>query len=45
MRKRDVVVASLRSPFSAQARELPGGRELTLGMLEKAMQRGAWQRD
>ncbi|SMG12158.1 DUF1493 family protein [Paraburkholderia susongensis] len=45
MRKRDVMAAALKSPFSAKARELLGGRSLTLGMLEEAMKRGRWQRD
>ncbi|APA84411.1 DUF1493 family protein [Paraburkholderia sprentiae WSM5005] len=45
MRKRDIVVAALTSPFSASARELLGGRSLTLGMLEAAMKRGAWKQD
>lgn len=45
MRKRDVVLAALKSPFSAKARESLGGRLLTLGMLEEAMKRGWWERD
>ncbi|CAN7508908.1 DUF1493 family protein [Trinickia sp. LjRoot230] len=44
MRKRDVVLAALKSPFSAKARESLGGRSLTLGMLEEAMKRGRWER-
>ncbi|WP_221307100.1 DUF1493 family protein [Paraburkholderia atlantica] len=45
MRKRDIVAAALKSPFSASARELLGGRSLTLGMLEEAMKRGSWETD
>ncbi|KXU86258.1 hypothetical protein CI15_17445 [Paraburkholderia monticola] len=45
MRKRDIVMTALKSPFSASARELLGGRSLTLGMLEEAMKRGAWKQD
>ncbi len=45
MRKRDVVLAALKSPFSAKARESLGGRSLTLGMLEEAMKRGRWEQD
>ncbi|HHL4082610.1 MULTISPECIES: DUF1493 family protein [Burkholderia] len=44
MRRRDVVLAALKSPFSAKARESLGGRSLTLGMLEEAMKRGRWER-
>ncbi|WP_084044346.1 DUF1493 family protein [Burkholderia sp. A2] len=44
VRKRDVVLAALKSPFSAKARESLGGRSLTLGMLEEAMKRGRWER-
>lgn len=33
----------VKSPFSAQARETLGGRSLTLGMLEDAMQNGRWE--
>jgi hypothetical protein len=43
MRKRDVVLAALKSPFSPKARESLGGRSLTLGMLEEAMKRGRWE--
>ena len=45
MRKRDVVLAALKSPFSAKARESLGGRSLTIGMLEEAMKRGRWARN
>ncbi|MGG1945479.1 DUF1493 family protein [Trinickia sp. NRRL B-1857] len=44
MRTRDVVLAALKSPFSAKARESLGGRSLTLGMLEEAMKRRRWER-
>ncbi|NML29758.1 DUF1493 family protein [Paraburkholderia sp. G-4-1-8] len=43
MRKRDIVAAALKSPFSARAREALGGHALTLGMLEEAMKSGAWR--
>lgn len=43
MRKRDVVLAALKSPFSTKARESLGGRVLTLAMLEDAMKRGRWE--
>lgn len=45
MRKREVLLAALKSPFSAKARESLGGHSLTLGMLEAAMKRGWWERD
>ncbi|KVG52143.1 hypothetical protein WJ33_10745 [Burkholderia ubonensis] len=45
MRKRDVVLAVLKSPFGTKARESLAGRSLTLGMLEEAMKRGWWKRD
>jgi hypothetical protein len=45
MRKRELVLAALKSPFSAKARESLGGRSLTLGMLEEAMKRGRWERE
>ncbi|MEX3785412.1 DUF1493 family protein [Paraburkholderia sp. JPY432] len=45
MRKRDIVAAALKSPFSASARELLGGRSLTLGMLDEAMKCGSWKTD
>jgi hypothetical protein len=44
MRKRDVVLAALKSPFSTKARESLGGRSLTLGMLEEAIKHGRWER-
>ncbi|WP_176045326.1 DUF1493 family protein [Burkholderia sp. BCC1644] len=33
----------VKSPFSAEARETLGGRSLTLGMMEEAMERGRWE--
>lgn len=45
MRKLELVLAALKSPFSAKARESLGGRSLTLGMLEEAMTRGRWERE
>ncbi|TKC81276.1 DUF1493 family protein [Trinickia terrae] len=36
------LAAVAKSPFSAAARETLGGRSLTLGMLEDAMQKGRW---
>lgn len=33
----------VKSPFSADARETLGGRSLTLGMMEEAMQGGRWK--
>lgn len=45
MRKRDVMLAALKAPFSAKARESLGGYSLTLGMLEEAMARGRWVRE
>ncbi|MGF6294274.1 DUF1493 family protein [Paraburkholderia youngii] len=45
MRKLDIVAAALKSLFSASARELLGGRSLTLGMLEEAMKCGSWKTD
>lgn len=44
MRKHEVLLAALKSPFSAKARESLGGRSLTLGMLEEAMKRGWWEK-
>ena len=35
--------AILRSPFSPKAREVLGGRSLTLGALEDAMCKGRWE--
>lgn len=32
----------VKAPFSAEARETLGGRSLTLGMMEEAMERGRW---
>lgn len=32
----------VKAPFSTEARETLGGRSLTLGMMEKAMERGRW---
>ena len=36
------LTAVVKSPFNAAARETLGGRLLTLGMLEDAMQTGRW---
>ncbi|MBN3843595.1 DUF1493 family protein [Burkholderia sp. Ac-20349] len=33
----------VKSPFSPSARETLGGRSLTLGMMEEAMERGRWE--
>ncbi|AOI75824.1 DUF1493 family protein [Burkholderia sp. NRF60-BP8] len=33
----------VKSPFSPEARETLGGRSLTLGMMEEAMERGRWE--
>ncbi|KVL53928.1 hypothetical protein WT01_26375 [Burkholderia cepacia] len=33
----------VRSPFSNKAREILGGRSLTLGMMVEAMERGRWE--
>ncbi|MBY8608027.1 MAG: DUF1493 family protein [Burkholderia sp.] len=33
----------VKSPFSTEARETLGGRSLTLGMMEEAMERGRWE--
>ncbi|HEF5869796.1 TPA: DUF1493 family protein [Burkholderia cenocepacia] len=33
----------VKSPFSTNARETLGGRSLTLGMMEEAMERGRWE--
>jgi hypothetical protein len=40
---RSFIGAILRSPFSPEAREVLGGRALTLGMLEDAMCKGRWE--
>jgi len=45
MRRREAVLAALKSPFSAKARDSLAGRSLTLGMLEEAMKRGRWERE
>ncbi|KWN70409.1 hypothetical protein WM24_06400 [Burkholderia ubonensis] len=37
------LVTVVKSPFSTEARETLGGRSLTLGMMEEAMQRGRWE--
>lgn len=37
------LAAVVKSPFSAQARETLGGRSVTLGMMEEAMQGGRWR--
>ncbi|RDK00551.1 hypothetical protein DLM46_22625 [Paraburkholderia lacunae] len=37
------LAAVVKSPFSTEARETLGGRSLTLGMLEEAMQKGRWE--
>jgi len=42
MRAGEFFWATLRSPFSASAREALGGRLLTLEMMEEAMRRGRW---
>ena len=42
MRSGEFLWATLKAPFSASTREALGGRLLTLGMLEEAMQRGRW---
>ncbi|UXU91006.1 DUF1493 family protein [Burkholderia sp. S-53] len=38
------LAAVVKSPFSNKARETLGGRSLTLGMMEQAMDRGRWER-
>lgn len=45
MRRRDVMWAALKAPFSAAARDALGGRALTLGMLEAVMRDGKWSRE
>lgn len=42
MRTGEFLLATLKSPFSASAREALGGRLLTLEMMENAMRRGQW---
>ncbi|VWB86353.1 DUF1493 family protein [Burkholderia lata] len=37
------LVAVAKSPFSNEARETLGGRSLTLGLMEEAMERGRWE--
>ncbi|CAI8693003.1 hypothetical protein C5615_04960 [Burkholderia cepacia] len=37
------LAAVVKSPFSNKARETLGGRSLTLGMMEEAMERGRWE--
>ncbi|KVG38154.1 hypothetical protein WL29_08130 [Burkholderia ubonensis] len=37
------LAAVVKSPFSTEARETLGGRSLTLGMMEEAMERGRWE--
>ncbi|HDR9483547.1 acyl carrier protein [Burkholderia aenigmatica] len=37
------LAAVVKSPFSTAARETLGGRSLTLGMMEEAMERGRWE--
>lgn len=37
------LAAVVKSPFSNEARETLGGRSLTLGMMEQAMERGRWE--
>ncbi|WP_175774588.1 DUF1493 family protein [Burkholderia anthina] len=34
----------VKSPFSSAARTTLGGRSLTLGMMEEAIERGRWSR-
>jgi len=42
MRNSELLWATLKSPFSMKAREILGGRVLTLGMMEEAMRRRRW---
>jgi hypothetical protein len=38
----ELILATLKSPFSARARETLGGRLLTLEMMVEAMRQGRW---
>ena len=45
LRASKLLVALLKAPFSREARDILGGSQLTLGMLQEAMLRGKWIMD